>query len=899
MKILKYILFICIALLISACSTKTESQWVKSCDDILLWMPMSDSTKIFSWEGEIIDNIANGNGTLSYIDKNGEKGSYDVNMFYGTSSIEEIVMLDDGSKYVGAIVDGKMEGFGILAKNNELYIGTFHDSKPDGFLKLYKNKKIFYEGNWKAGTFNGNGTLYKDNGIVKTGEWINGELSQTLIDTQLPEGHYLGYVKDGKPDGLGHFSYIDGSTYKGKWKNGTWEGEGLYVCNRDSVYGIWKDGKVCGDVVYRTPNLYFEGTFLENSPIGVGNLTQKDGSYYSGYWLDGERDGLGDMIFSNGDFYTGEWEKNVFHGFGTYEYYKEKAKYQGEWIEGLQNGIGLYESPEFSYNGEWDKGWMDGDGTLMFSNEDIYQGTIHENIIDGIGCYTFANGNFYEGEFVKGKMNGLGIFQFKNGDRFEGEFVDGKIYGDGTMYLVGKDTVAITGFWPQDGTFPTEASLLFANGDLYEGPLLNGFPTQDGMWISGEDRRQNIDKANNSITHKANELYKKHRETINWCLAGASAVVTAVEVACASSVVGAPVAAVAHAVNIGINIVDASLAITSAGLDVMENIQLGEDDTEAIQNLSLEVALNVGFVLVPKVVKATIKPLKTGVKNIIRSPAAEQILKILKGEKNIIKQSALKFTKGKIFGKYIRVSLATTGRKIEKVLVSNSITQKPMIALGRLLTKFENQTVPYSLYVKYLKSNPSLKSSLKLSAKGSSKNLGDNMRLFGTDKWVKRSERIRRYLGMPKRQIEPHHIIPSNPTTEVGRKARDIWVKYFESVDNPNNGMWLGRTNKELGYKALAKGSNHSPNSVEYEQKVATAILETFKKYQRKYANDPEKMQQVLAETVDNIKKQIYKGELAIGGNSHTVHTVSSIFSEKSISSVVSDAALGILQPIM
>ena len=101
MKILKYILFICIALLISACSTKTESQWIKSCDDILLWMPMSDSTKIFSWEGEIIDNIANGNGTLSYIDKNGEKGSYDVNMFYGTSSIEDIVMLDDGSKYVG------------------------------------------------------------------------------------------------------------------------------------------------------------------------------------------------------------------------------------------------------------------------------------------------------------------------------------------------------------------------------------------------------------------------------------------------------------------------------------------------------------------------------------------------------------------------------------------------------------------------------------------------------------------------------------------------------------------------------------------------------------------------------------------------------------------------------
>ena len=83
MKILKYILFICIALLISACSTKIESQWIKSCDDVLLWMPMSDSTKIFSWEGDIIDNVANGKGMLSYIDKNGERVPFKLICFTG------------------------------------------------------------------------------------------------------------------------------------------------------------------------------------------------------------------------------------------------------------------------------------------------------------------------------------------------------------------------------------------------------------------------------------------------------------------------------------------------------------------------------------------------------------------------------------------------------------------------------------------------------------------------------------------------------------------------------------------------------------------------------------------------------------------------------------------------
>ena len=154
------------------------------------------------------------------------------------------------------------------------------------------------------------------------------------------------------------------------------------------------------------------------------------------------------------------------------------------------------------------------------------------------------------------------------------------------------------------------------------------------------------------------------------------------------------------------------------------------------------------------------------------------------------------------------------------------------------------------------------------------------MRLLGTDKWVNKNERIRRYLGFPKRQVEPHHVIPSNPTTESGRKAREIWTKYFGSVDHPCNGIWLGRNNKKLGYYGLAKGSNHSPNSIKYEQEVADALINQYKKYQKIYASNPEMMQKVLAETVDDIKQNLFRGRTAIGKNSHEVHTVLSIFKQ-------------------
>lgn len=893
---IKYIVLTSLVLFLSAsCSFRPDQLWMKANENVWLWVSSSDTTKSFLWNGNMIDSVPNGSGVLSVIDTDSHKTDYKINMFYGAQSIEDVVTMDDGSQYVGSIVDDKMEGFGVLVKADELYIGHFHESKPNGFLKLYRNGKLYYEGNWKDGAFNGEGTLYKEDGSIKTGDWVTGRLSQTLVDVQLTQGHYYGYAKDGKPDGLGKMNYTDGTSYQGKWKTGLWEGEGLYISANDSVYGVWKKGKICGDVIYRTPQLYFEGTFVDNIPVGVGNLIQSDGSYYSGFWLDGKREGNGDMIFPNGDSYTGEWSNNKFNGFGVYEYAAAKAVYQGEWSGGLQNGNGFYKSLQFSYNGQWEKGWMDGDGVLTFSNGDRYEGTVHENIIDGIGSYNFANGNWYEGEFINGKMNGLGVFQFKKGDRFEGEFYDGKIYGDGTMYLVGdKGTVSITGFWPKDGSFPKEASILFENGDLYEGPLHNGAPTQEGTWISGEERQQKLDKVNSSALHKTNEFYKKHRETINWCLTGVSAVITAVEVASASTVIGAPIAALAHGVNVAINVVDASMAIASAGIDVMENNQLGADNTDAIQNLTTEVSLNAAFVLVPKVAKVAVKPLKAGVKYVIRSPIAEQILK---GGKSLIKKSSLRFIKGKVNGKTIRLSIAEKGRKIEKTLVSSKVTQKPMIALGRLLTQFKNQVVSHSSYLKQLNANPKLKEQLVLSAEGSSKNLGDNMRLLGTDKWVKKSERIRRYLGMPKRQVEPHHVIPSNPVTETGRKAREIWVKYFNSVDHPCNGIWLGRNNKKLGYKALAKGSNHSPNSVEYEQKVSTALLNTFKKYQKQYANNPEMMQQVLAETVDSLKKQLYKGELPIGSDSHTIHTVLSIF--KNNPGVVSNAAQNIIAPFL
>ncbi|MDE6091186.1 MAG: AHH domain-containing protein [Duncaniella sp.] len=861
-----------------------------------MWLSNTDPTLTYQWKGEVFDSVAHGNGVLLIIDNGTVIEEKAAKAYYGALVETDIVNISDRENYVGELNEDRFHGYGVYNKNGEIYIGNFQHGKPHGYVAWYKNGKPYYLGMWADGKFHGEGTLYKEDGSIKSGEWSNGNLTQTLVDVQLDNGHYNGYIKNNQPDGIGKMEYADGSVYSGKWKDGSYNGSGVYINGTDTIVGDWENGKICGTIIYRTDKFFYEGSMFENFPTGIGNLTVEGNSFYTGNWVDGKRAGIGDLYFANGDSYSGEWDNDQFSGNGKYIYETQKASYEGEWLDGLQNGQGYYRSPEFAYQGEWEKGWMDGDGTLVFKNGDKYEGTVHENLIDGIGTYTFKDGNFYEGEFVEGQMSGLGIFHFKDGTTFEGEFLNGKIYGDGTLNLVENgEVVSITGFWTPNSKFPTSASILFPSGDLYEGPIVNGFPTDEGTWTSAEERTKNIDKVENTSIHKANELYKRNRETINWYITGASAIVTTIEVASASTVVLAPVAAVLQVVNTAINIVDAEMAIGSAAIDAGEAYALGEDTSEHLKNLGTEVALNIALIAVPKAAKA-LKPLGKPLKNVSRSAVAALGFKL--AGKHIAKETTIKFIKGKVYGKAIKLSVVNIkggARKIERSLVRNKYTRKPMIAAGRILTGIKHQTISYNGYLNSLKRNPQLKEQLVLSAEGNSTNLGNNMRLLGTDKWVHRNERIRRYLGFPKRQVEPHHIIPSNPTTESGRKAREIWTKYFGSVDHPCNGIWLGRNNKKLGYYGLAKGSNHSPNSTKYEKEVADTLINTYKKYQQKYVNNPEMMQKILAETVDNLKQGLFKGRFAIGNRSHEVHTVLSIF--KQSKGVATEAAQTLLNP--
>ena len=163
------------------------------------------------------------------------------------------------------------------------------------------------------------------------------------------------------------------------------------------------------------------------------------------------------------------------------------SEYYGTWEDGLQHGQGCYRSSKIEYEGDWEEGWANGKGRAEYINGDIYEGNFVENERYGQGVYFYANGNSYEGEFVDDTFNGLGIFHFNNGSRYEGEFVAGKICGDGTYYYKDDDGfIAVTANWDGSDSFPETASILFPNGDIFEGRIINGIPSSDGIWMAGE-----------------------------------------------------------------------------------------------------------------------------------------------------------------------------------------------------------------------------------------------------------------------------------------------------------------------------------------------------------------------------------------------------------------------------
>jgi hypothetical protein len=112
----------------------------------------------------------------------------------------------DGATYTGAMLDGKMHGFGKWTSSNET---------------------MTYEGQWLQDQWHGRGT-------------------QISLDV-LSQYTYIGDFKHGDIHGKGTMKWADGRIYEGEWRAGERHGHGLYVDHKGrQKLGHWSCDKYLG-----------------------------------------------------------------------------------------------------------------------------------------------------------------------------------------------------------------------------------------------------------------------------------------------------------------------------------------------------------------------------------------------------------------------------------------------------------------------------------------------------------------------------------------------------------------------------------------------------------------------------------------------------------------------------
>jgi hypothetical protein len=178
-----------------------------------------------------------------------------------------------------------------------------------------------------------------------------------------PNGEtYVGEWRDGTQNGQGTYKWPNGEAYVGEWRDGTPNGQGTHTWpNGDAYVGEWRAGKKNGQGTFTRPDgREYVGEWRDDTQNGQGTFTWPDGEKHVGYWLDGRANGQGTRTLPNGAKYIGAWQAGKQHGQGK-EYSSDgKLVREGYWVSNAYYGLNAPDS-------------LSGGRVKMVESDGIYQ----------------------------------------------------------------------------------------------------------------------------------------------------------------------------------------------------------------------------------------------------------------------------------------------------------------------------------------------------------------------------------------------------------------------------------------------------------------------------------------------------------------------------------------------
>ena len=127
-----------------------------------------------------------------------------------------------------------------------------------------------YDGEYKYGKLNGQGTYTSQDGKKYVGEFKDGKHEGQGIFTWPNGNKYFGDFKDDEPDGQGTYSWANGNKYVGEFKLGKRDGQGTFAWADGKKYiGEWQDGERSrqGVMYGKKGNIIETGIFKEGKLV--------------------------------------------------------------------------------------------------------------------------------------------------------------------------------------------------------------------------------------------------------------------------------------------------------------------------------------------------------------------------------------------------------------------------------------------------------------------------------------------------------------------------------------------------------------------------------------------------------------------------------------------------------
>lgn len=311
--------------------------------------------------GKPVAKVTITNLELTYLDDFHSKMTLSYNLYKNTSFFgNDKIVLD---YIIEELAKRRMNAYKTKS-NYALFLGRDIDYQTNRLSKIHDNKSL--------------DTTNKEKTISAT---------LMIYNTNIYEGEW----KDGKKNGQGKCTYVDGEIYDGEWKDDKKHGHGKF---------IWSSGNI------------YEGKWKFDKRHGQGKYKWTSGNIYEGEWIDGNIGGHGKYTWITGETYEGSWKEDKKHGKGK-EIWPDGNIYEGEWKNGKRNGQGICTFPNGDiYEGEWKDDERHGQGKCLYSDGKVYIGTWKNNMKNGKGICTWPDGTVYDGTWKDNKLHGVGTLKY-------------------------------------------------------------------------------------------------------------------------------------------------------------------------------------------------------------------------------------------------------------------------------------------------------------------------------------------------------------------------------------------------------------------------------------------------------------------------------------------------------